>query len=295
MSRFATASRSAPPMPGVVEDVLDDDHAAGEVGEVERDHLERRAERVRQRVAPDHVALGHALQPGHLDVVALEHLDHRRAHDPGDVRRDRDHERQRRQDHLLQVLPRPLAGRARTRRPAAAWNTVVANSTTSVMPTTNSGSAARAASPIERRRVEDAVAPQRGVRADRDRERDRDQPGDEHQERRVDRAGRAGRSETGSRAASDVPRSPCSEAGDPVPVLAERRAGRGAAARAAAFRLAGVAVRPRIARAGSPGSAWVAANTTTETSDEHEQAEQHPAEDESREPTATSRPSAARS
>src|SRR6185312_10552702 len=33
-----------------------------------------------------------------------------------------------------------------------------------------------------------------------------------------------------------------------------------------AFRLAGVAVRPRIERAGSPGSAWVAANTTTETS-----------------------------
>src|SRR6185369_14044289 len=33
-----------------------------------------------------------------------------------------------------------------------------------------------------------------------------------------------------------------------------------------AFRLAGVAVRPRIDRAGSPGSAWVAANTTTETS-----------------------------
>ena len=34
----------------VVEDGLDDDHAAGEVGEVDRDHLERRAERVRQRV-----------------------------------------------------------------------------------------------------------------------------------------------------------------------------------------------------------------------------------------------------
>src|SRR6185437_6341796 len=33
-----------------------------------------------------------------------------------------------------------------------------------------------------------------------------------------------------------------------------------------ALRLAGVAFRPRIARAGSPGSAWVAANTTTETS-----------------------------
>ena len=51
----------------------------------------------------------------------------------------------------------------------------------------------------------------------------------------------------------------------------EDRAGRGASCSRSALRLAGVAVRPRIDRAGSPGSAWVAANTTTETSDEHEQ------------------------
>ena len=63
-------------------------------------------------------------------------------------------------------------------------------------------------------------------------------------------------------------------------------AGRGAAASRSAARLAGVAVRPRIARAGSPGSAWVAANTRTDTSDQHQQAQQEPAEDESRDAVA---------
>ena len=38
---------------GVVEDVLDHDHAAGQVREVDRDHLEGRPERVRQRVTRD--------------------------------------------------------------------------------------------------------------------------------------------------------------------------------------------------------------------------------------------------
>ena len=35
-----------------------------------------------ERVADDHRPFGEALEPGHLDVVGLEHLDHRGAHDP---------------------------------------------------------------------------------------------------------------------------------------------------------------------------------------------------------------------
>ena len=94
---------------GVVEHRLDDDDAAGEVREVEGGDLEGRRERVRHRVAPQHAAFGEALEPRHLDEVALEDLDRRCSHDPSRVRDDGDHERDHRKDQLLRVVPR--AGR----------------------------------------------------------------------------------------------------------------------------------------------------------------------------------------
>src|SRR2546430_337936 len=69
---------------------------------------------------------------------------------------------------------------------------------------------------------------------------------------------------TGTCAANEVPRSPWS-----MPVIhvkyCENTVRFRCSCSRSAFKLAGVAVRPRIARAGSPGSACVAANTTIET------------------------------
>ena len=93
---------------GIVEQELDDDHATGEVGDVEGDHLEHRTERVRHRVPPHHGSLGGALEAGHLDVVALHHLDQRRPGDPRDVGDGAERERRGRQDHLIHVLPRSV-------------------------------------------------------------------------------------------------------------------------------------------------------------------------------------------
>ena len=62
--------------------------------------------------------------------------------------------------------------------------TVVAKMTTRLMPTTNSGRAARTRVVSEHVTSKTPVAAERGVGADRDRERDRDEPGAEHEERR---------------------------------------------------------------------------------------------------------------
>src|SRR5215468_9803928 len=69
---------------------------------------------------------------------------------------------------------------------------------------------------------------------------------------------------TGSCAASDLPRLPCSRPVTQVQYWLMTGWSRCSWRRRAA-RLAGVADRPRMARAGSPGSAWVARNTRTET------------------------------
>ncbi len=104
------ASRRRDPDASEVEQRLDDHHTAGEVRDVERDHLKRRPERVREGVPPEHRPLGQALESRHLDVVALEHLDHRRPHRAPDVRRDGEREREHRQDEPVQIGPRRLAG-----------------------------------------------------------------------------------------------------------------------------------------------------------------------------------------
>jgi hypothetical protein len=69
---------------------------------------------------------------------------------------------------------------------------------------------------------------------------------------------------TGSWASSDLPRLPCSRPVTHVQYCSITGWSRCSWRRRAA-RLAGVADRPRMARAGSPGSAWVARNTRMET------------------------------
>src|SRR5690348_16327974 len=143
------------------------------------------------------------------------------------------------------------------------WNTVVANRMTSTRATTNSGSAARASSRFELvwskifSRFSAAYAP---IATDSG----------------IDTTAASATSTaeftslglsnvvTCSWAASDLPRLPCSRPVTQVQYCSITGRSRCSWRRSAA-RLAGVADRPRMARAGSPGSAWVARNTSTET------------------------------
>ena len=96
---------------GEVEHVLDHHHPARQVEEVQADHLDRGGDRVRQRVHQDDPPFRDALQPGHLDIVGLQRLDHGGAHHPEDVRDDHDHQRRDRQDEQLRLAPRVGARR----------------------------------------------------------------------------------------------------------------------------------------------------------------------------------------
>src|SRR6266568_3569580 len=143
------------------------------------------------------------------------------------------------------------------------WKTVVANRMTSTRPTTNSGSAARTSSRLELvvskafSRLSAAHAP---IAIDTG----------------IDSTAAIATSTaeftslgdsrvlTGSWAASDLPRLPCSRPVTHVQYCSITGWSRCSWRRRAA-RLAGVASRPRMARAGSPGSAWVARNTRIET------------------------------
>ena len=89
MSRLATASTSAGADARVGEDELDHDDAARHPGQLQRGDLDRRHDRVRHGVAPDHRPLRQPLQARHRHVLGLEHLDHRAAHDAADVGRRR--------------------------------------------------------------------------------------------------------------------------------------------------------------------------------------------------------------
>src|SRR5215470_3916998 len=143
------------------------------------------------------------------------------------------------------------------------WDTVVANRMTSTKATTNSGSAARSSSRFELvwsktfSRLSAAHAP---IAIDSG----------------IDSTAASATSTaeltslgasnvlTGSWASSDVPRLPCTSPVSHAQYWLNTDWLRWSWRRSAA-RLAGVADRPRMARAGSPGSAWVARNTRIET------------------------------
>jgi hypothetical protein len=143
------------------------------------------------------------------------------------------------------------------------WSTVVANRMTSARPTTNSGSAARASSRFElawsktfsRLNADHApIAIDSGI----------DSTAASATSTAEFTSLGASRVLTGSWAASDVPKLPRSRPVTQVQYWLNTGWSRCSWRRSAA-RLAGVADRPRMARAGSPGSAWVARNTRTET------------------------------
>src|SRR6516225_8963211 len=134
------------------------------------------------------------------------------------------------------------------------WNTVVANRMTSTRATTNSGSAAMASSRFELvwsktfSRLSAAHAPiaiDSGI----------DSTAASATSTAEFTSLGASNVLTGSWAASDVPRLPCSRPVNHVQYWLNSDWLRCSWRRSAA-RLAGVADRPRMARAGSPGSAW---------------------------------------
>src|ERR1700736_979249 len=98
--------------PSVVEDDLANDDTAREIRQVDADDLEGRPQRVRERVAAEHDSLRQPLEPRHLDVVTLEHLDHRRPHDADDVGGHCQDQRQRREDEGDPLIPRSAPGRS---------------------------------------------------------------------------------------------------------------------------------------------------------------------------------------
>ena len=261
---------------------LDDDHAARQVGEAQGDHLERRADGVRQRVPPDDDALRQSLEPGHLDVLALEHLDHRGSHDPRDVRRDREDERQRRQPHFDMSYQGSAPG-GMIETAGKTVKTDVANSATSSRPTTNSGIAA---SPSETNAVELSKTPSRfsaeyapsridsGIEMMADRKTRNAEFLRPVLEILRDRLVRASARCRGRRAGGRRA-SPCTAG----------RADRSSPSRSlSAATLSGVASLPRRARAGSDGSVWVAAKIEDRHEQERERAREDAAENEPEDP-----------
>ena len=96
---------------------------AGEVDHRSAEPWIDRHERVAQRVAADHAPLAHALQPRHLHVLGLEHVDHRGALQPGEVRHDREHERHHGQRQLGRVRERRCRRAGCSATAGSAWKT----------------------------------------------------------------------------------------------------------------------------------------------------------------------------
>ena len=184
-SRLLTPSTKRPADAGEVEHVLDHDHPAGQVGQVDGDHLERRPERVGERVADDDGVLVESFQPGHLDVVRLEHLDHRRPHDPRHVGRDRDHQGDDRQHHAAEVIP-GTASRRDLGHGRQHLKHDCREDHHQAHPHHELGQRGQQQRQDRGRHVERLVTPHRRVGADPDRQRYRDDPAQEHQEGRVD-------------------------------------------------------------------------------------------------------------
>ena len=118
------------------EDLLDDERAADEVGDVDAEHRDGRDDRVPQRVPDEHAALGEPLRARGRDVVRLEHLEQARAQAADQDRRD------------ARARPSAPAGtssaggrrsRCRSRRPGTARPRCRPKTSSSMIPTQNGG------------------------------------------------------------------------------------------------------------------------------------------------------------
>ena len=97
--------------PGQAEDVLRDDRAAEQDGEIQTGRRDDGRQAGAQRVLDDDRALAQALRPRRPDVVLAERLEHLVAGEAHVERRVQDREDDPRQDHRLAELDRVLERR----------------------------------------------------------------------------------------------------------------------------------------------------------------------------------------
>ena len=264
MSRFSTASTSACPIPGKAEQVLDDNDAPGQPRELKGGALDRGHEGVGQCVTCQHDALAHSLQARHSHILTFEDLDHRRPEDACDVRRYSQDERGRwENDHVELRDERDVREMGETA--GKTWTIDVANAKIRHTPSTNSGKDASARvmtdvvmsnHPSRYRalnaptRIESGMPMMAATETRNSEFVTRDEITDET---------------VTSWSASEFPRSPVST--PPIQPAYCSTSGRSRFNFSRIVsRSSGVACCPMMARAASPGSACVDANTTIDTS-----------------------------
>ena len=153
--------------PRILEHVLDDDDAPKQPSEHDPRALDRRQQRVAQRMADDHDPRRHPLQPRHRDVFRAQHVDHRRATSRYRYGHVQQHERRDRQDQLGRVIERARPGARGP--PPGRLKTTVANTITSVIAITKSG-IAESTTPISSRIPVKRPPPYGGQRAQEERQ-----------------------------------------------------------------------------------------------------------------------------
>ena len=99
----------------VVEERLDDDETADQPADLRADDGDRRRHGVAQGVDVDDAAPGQALERRGAHVRRVERVDHAGARHAGDVAQLDEHQRDGRQDQVVEARERPGAGRRRGR------------------------------------------------------------------------------------------------------------------------------------------------------------------------------------
>ena len=164
-SRWLIAWKTSRPRPGQEEDVLDDDGAGEQEGELQPDDGEHRDQRVAQRVPPQRLAAGQALGPGGADEVLAQRVDQRRAHDAREDRRLRQRQRDGRQRQRAQPGHEARRASRGSRRPET-QRSFTAKSETSSIANQKLGTATPSwVAPMTRRRPPCRGAPRPRCRA----------------------------------------------------------------------------------------------------------------------------------
>ena len=237
-------------------DLLDHERAADEIADVDAEHGDGRDDRVAERVTHEHARLRQALRARGGHVFRLEHLEQARAQAADQDRRDPERDRQRRQEHRVQVADEPAAVAAdRERAPEVQPEDEQQH---------DPDPEGREAEPDQRHRTDevvgDAVAVRRGDRRQRHRDQHRQQRPEADQPERHRQplqhevpGGDAVEERVAEVAVHDPPHE--------LPVL-DRQMGRSRPHSwwSSATR-AGVAWLPRIVAAGSPGTRWIRKKT----------------------------------
>ena len=171
------------PQPRIDEHHLDDHHSHDQVGEVDHDDVDDRRQRVGERVLDDDAPARQALQRRHLDVGAGQQVDDRRPRHAHHVRDHHQRQRQRRQDGAVDPVPEPqlVADVGDAREPAE----MDRHHEDQDVGDEELGEGDGAQREDVDRAVVEGVAVERRQDAEGQRQRNRDDRGDEREEQRV--------------------------------------------------------------------------------------------------------------